>query len=124
MRSFVTLAIVVVVSLGSLALQPRSALAAGSVEHAAVETLRAGADMFLVCHNEEHVWSAYRAVVHEAERDRKFAEQVRLAVRRVLDFKKHERELRRFSSAPSDRKLRKLREAMSRFTEAVREATA
>ena len=32
MRSFVTLAIVVVVSLGSLALQPRPALAAGSVE--------------------------------------------------------------------------------------------
>ena len=99
-------------------------LAAGSIEHAAVESIRAGADMFLVCHNEEHVWAAYRAVVHEAERDRKFAEQVRLAARRVLDFKNHERELRRFPSAPSDRKLRKLREAMSRFTETVREATS
>lgn len=99
-------------------------LAAGSIEHAAVETLRAGADMFLVCHNEEHVWSAYRAVVHEAERDKKFADQVRLAARRVLDFKNHQRELRRFPSAPSDRKLRKLREAMFRFTDAVREATA
>jgi len=99
-------------------------LAAGSIEHAAVETIRAGADMFLVCHNEEHVWAAYRAVVNEAERDQRFAEQVARACSRVLESKKHQREMRRFPSAPSDRKVRKLREAMSRFSEAVREATA
>ena len=48
-------------------------LAAGSIEHAAIETLRAGADLFLVCHKEEHVWATYRAVLKEAERDQRFA---------------------------------------------------
>ena len=43
-------------------------LAAGSIEEVAVETLRAGADMFLVCHNQELVWRAYEAVLKEAER--------------------------------------------------------
>lgn len=99
-------------------------LAAGSIEHAAVETLRAGADMFLVCHNEEHVWAAYRAAVREAERDKRFAEQVARACRRVLDLKKHFKDVRRSSSPPSDRRLAELREAISRFSEAVREANA
>ena len=37
-------------------------LAAASIEDAAVETLRAGADMFLVCQKEESVWRAFEAV--------------------------------------------------------------
>src|SRR5215469_14612266 len=48
-------------------------LAAGSIEDVAVGTLRAGADMFLVCRNQELVWRAYEAVLRETERDRKFA---------------------------------------------------
>src|SRR5262249_26858193 len=48
-------------------------LAAGSIEEVAVETLRAGADIFLVCHNQELVWRSYEAVLREAERNRKFA---------------------------------------------------
>ena len=99
-------------------------LAAGSIDHAAVETLRAGADMFLVCHNEEHVWTTYRAVIREAERDKKFAKHVLQAARRVLDFKKRHKDLRRFPSAPSDRSIRKLRESVTRFGESVREVSA
>ena len=44
-----------------------------SIEDAAVGTLEAGSDMFLVCQKEEHVWRAWEAVVRRAERDRKFA---------------------------------------------------
>ncbi len=99
-------------------------LAAGSIEHAAVETIRAGADIFLVCHQEEHVWATYRAVLQEAERDRRFAGLVERAARRVLDFKNKHKELRRFPGVPSERAVRKLREEMSRFDTAVAEASA
>ncbi len=99
-------------------------LAAGSIEHAAMETLRAGADMFLVCHNEAHVWATYRAVVQEAERDRRFAGLVERAARRVLEFKKRRKQLRRFPEAPSQRMLGRLREAMCRFAAGVAEAGA
>ena len=40
-----------------------------SIEEAAVETLRAGSDLFLVCQKEEHVWRAYEAVFKRAESD-------------------------------------------------------
>ena len=99
-------------------------LAAGSIEHAAIETLRAGADIFLVCHKEEHVWATYRAVLKEAKRDRKFAALVERAAGRVVDFKKKHKDLRRFAGAPSERGLRKLREEMARFTAGIGEASA
>jgi beta-N-acetylhexosaminidase len=99
-------------------------LAAGSIEHAAVATLRAGADIFLVCHKEEHVWAAYRAVVNEAERDRKFADVVKCAAQRVLEFKKKHKDLRRFAGAPSEHAIGRLREEIARFGARVVEAGA
>ncbi|HVP43434.1 MAG TPA: beta-N-acetylhexosaminidase [Terriglobales bacterium] len=99
-------------------------LAGGSIEHAAVETLRAGADLFLVCHNEAHVWATYRAVLAEAVRDKKFAGLVARAARRVIDFKKRHKELRRFPAVPSERALRKLREEIARFSASLAEASA
>ena len=44
-------------------------LNSASIEDAAVETLRAGSDLFLVCQKEEHVWRAYEAVFRRAESD-------------------------------------------------------
>ena len=51
-------------------------LAAASIEDAAVETLRAGADMFLVCQKEESVRRAFEAVLKRAESDKKFAKLI------------------------------------------------
>lgn len=99
-------------------------LAAGSIEHAAVETLRAGADLFLVCHNEAHVWSTYRAVLNEALRDRKFAALVERTSGRVLAFKKKHKQLQRFPEAPSERAVGRLREKLARFSEGLGEARA
>ena len=59
-------------------------LAAASIEDAAVETLRAGADMFLVCQKEESVWRAFEAVYKQAESDGKFARLVSEKSQRVL----------------------------------------
>ena len=93
-------------------------LAAGSVEHAAVETMRAGADIFLVCRNEEHVWRSYQAVLQEAERDKAFARLVTRAAGRVLAFKrKSAKILRSKSSAPSASQIDELRRRMTDFQE-------
>ncbi len=99
-------------------------LAADSIERAAVETLRAGADMFLVCHKEEHVWATYRAVLAEAERDKRFAQRVQEAFRRVMAVKRSTKQVARFPSSPSARSIRKLREELSKFGETLEEARA
>lgn len=75
-------------------------LAAAPIEEAAVEALRAGCDMYLVCQKEANAGRAYEAVVRAAERDRRFARQLALASRRVLRFKKTARELRRPAPQP------------------------
>ena len=99
-------------------------LAAGSIEDVAVSTLRAGADMFLVCHNHELVWRAYEAVLREAERDRRFAARVAQASTRVLNFKKRARELRDFPAWPKAAVVQTLRTIMNDFSKIVEEIRA
>ncbi len=94
-------------------------LSTGPIEEVAVETLRAGADMFLVCHNQELVWRGYEAVLRTAERDRKFAAQVARASARVLAIKKRSRELRGFSAEPKPRIVQKLKRIVNDFTRII-----
>jgi beta-N-acetylhexosaminidase len=94
-------------------------LAAGSVEDVAVGTLRAGADMFLVCHNQELVWRAYEAVLREAERDRRFAAHVEQAAKRVLAFKKRSVALRGFAAEPKAKAVQKLKSIVEELSQVV-----
>lgn len=94
-------------------------LAAGSIEEVAVATLRAGADMFLVCRNQELVWRAYEAVLKEAERDRNFAVQVAQAAKRVLDFKKRSAALRGFAAEPKAKVVKKLKQLVEDFSQII-----
>jgi beta-N-acetylhexosaminidase len=94
-------------------------LSTGEIEDVAVETLRAGADMFLVCHNQELVWRGYEAVLRTAERDRKFAAHVARAAQRVLAFKKRSAELRGFAAEPKAKVVEKLRKIVTDFTRVV-----
>jgi len=94
-------------------------LSTGQIEDVAVKTLRAGADMYLVCHNQELVWRAYEAVLRTAERDRKFAALVERAAARVLSVKKLSRELRGFSAEPKTRVVEKLKRIVNDFTRIV-----
>jgi len=96
--------------------------ASAPIDEAAVETLRAGADMFLVCHNEAHVWRTYEAVVREAEHDSKFARQVAAAARRVMAFKKKSKQMKTGAARPSAATVRKLRQQMQKFTDQVQQA--
>ncbi|MGZ4821629.1 MAG: beta-N-acetylhexosaminidase [Terriglobales bacterium] len=92
-------------------------LAAASVEEAAVETLKAGSDIFMVCHNEEMVWRSYEAVLTTAERDRKFASLVAEKARRVLSFKKRAPELKRHAPPPTGETVDRLRREIWELSE-------
>jgi beta-N-acetylhexosaminidase len=94
-------------------------LSTGEIEDVAVETLRAGADMFLVCHNQELVWRGYEAVVRAAERDSKFAAQVAAAAKRVLAFKKRSPELRGFAAEPKAKIVNNLKKIVTDFSQVV-----
>lgn len=100
-------------------------LAAGSIEQVAVETLRAGADMFLVCQsldpNPELPLRAYEAVLREAEKDRRFAAHVAQASGRVLKFKRRSAELKAFPPAPKARAIEALRKLVQDFSDIVEE---
>ncbi len=96
-------------------------LAAATIEDAAIETLRAGADMFLVCQREESVWRAYEAVYRKAEGDKKFAGLVCDKSRRVLAAKKKSPAMKgRMVPCPSAKTVEKLRRNMWEFSEEVR----
>jgi beta-N-acetylhexosaminidase len=94
-------------------------LATGSIEEVSVETLRAGADMFLVCHNQELVWRGYEAVLREAEKDRNFAAHVAQAARRVMQLKRRSAALRRFAREPRDKVINKLQQIVEEFARIV-----
>jgi beta-N-acetylhexosaminidase len=100
-------------------------LAAASMEEAALETIRAGSDIFLVCQKEEFVWRCYEAVLQEAERNRKFAALVTRAADRVLKLKSSNRALKPTAvKEPEASEVEKLRTTMQRFTEEVQRETA
>lgn len=95
-------------------------LAAASMEEAALNTIRAGSDMFLVCQKEEFVWRCYEAVLQEAERDRKFAELVTQASERILRLKASNKALRQTTVAePTSADIERLRTRMREFAEDV-----
>jgi len=94
-------------------------LSTGPIEEVAVETLRAGADMFLVCHNQELVWRGYEAVLREAERNSKFRAHVVKAAQRVLAFKKKSSELKKFAAEPKAKVVAHLKKVVTDFTKVV-----
>ena len=76
-------------------------LSAAPVGEAAVEFVRAGGDLCLVCHREDYILQAHEALIKEAERDSKFARRVAESARRVLAFKKKNAEMLRTGKSPS-----------------------
>jgi beta-N-acetylhexosaminidase len=95
--------------------------AAASIEDAALETLRAGADMFLVCQKEESVWRAFEAVYKQAEKEKKFAGLILEKSRHVLAQKRRSRALKApMPAAPSSKNLDRLRCCIWEFNEELR----
>jgi beta-N-acetylhexosaminidase len=69
-------------------LEMGAVLSAASVGEAAVESVRAGGDLCLVCHREDRVLEAHEALTRTAEADKKVAKRTAESARRVLAFKK------------------------------------
>jgi beta-N-acetylhexosaminidase len=95
-------------------------LAAAPVGEAAVEHIRVGGDMCLVCHHEDDVVEAYEELVKTAERDAAFAKNVDKAARLVLAFKKKSAKAFRQSKSPSAATVENLSRRLWEFGEQVR----
>jgi len=95
-------------------------LAAAPIGQAAVEFIRAGGDLALICHKEGYVLGAFEALMKQAERDRKFARRAAESSARVLAFKKKSKEVKRRTSPLSAGKLEKLSRGLWEFSEQVR----
>ncbi len=95
-------------------------LAAAPIEQAAVEHIRGGGDLCLICRQEEFIVRAHEALIQEAERNRKFALRVAESSRRVLAFKRKSKELKRRSAPPTTEKLTRLSRQLWEFSEQIR----
>jgi beta-N-acetylhexosaminidase len=95
-------------------------LKAAPIEQAAIQHIRAGGDLCLICHIEEYVTRSYDALVREAGRDRRFARRAEESVERVMAFKERYAEVNKTTPMPTDAKIQKLVRQLSEFTEQVR----
>jgi beta-N-acetylhexosaminidase len=101
-------------------LEMRGVLAAAPVGAAAVEHIRAGGDLCLICHREDYVVEAYEGLLVTAERDPKFAKCAAEAVRRVLAFKKKSTKMLRRTKDPSAATVERISRKLWEFGEQVR----
>jgi beta-N-acetylhexosaminidase len=101
-------------------------LSATPIGEAAVEFIRAGGDVCLICHREDYILLAHEALIKAAERDSKFARRVAEAARRVLAFKKkkaqvlHSGRSVRAARAPSKTAIERLTRRLWELGEQVR----
>jgi beta-N-acetylhexosaminidase len=95
-------------------------LSAAPVGQAAVEFVRAGGDLCLVCHREEYVLQAREALIKAAESDKHFARRIADSARRVAALKKKWGRMLRAGRAPSAALVEKLARRLWEFGEQVR----
>jgi beta-N-acetylhexosaminidase len=95
-------------------------LSAASIGEAAVEFIRAGGDLCLICHREDYIHQAWEALARAAGREPKFARRVGESARRVLAFKKKSAGALRRGKAPTSATIEKLSRQLWEFGEQVR----
>jgi beta-N-acetylhexosaminidase len=93
---------------------------AATIGDAAVQFVRAGGDLCLICHRERYVTKAFEALMRTAESDSKLAGRVMESARRVLTFKKKWAKTLHISKAPSVTQIEKLSRRLWEFGEQVR----
>jgi beta-N-acetylhexosaminidase len=94
--------------------------AAMPTPQAAVEHIRAGGDIALVCHKQEYVLGAHELLIKASERDSKFARRVAESARRLQAFKKKHAAFLRMPPAPADVAVQRLALRIWEFSEQVR----
>lgn len=101
-------------------LEMEGVLKAAPIEHAAIEHIRAGGDLCLICHQEERVIRSYEALIDKARHDSQFARRVEESAARVLAFKKKSAELKRRTGSPKATKIAGLKRQLWEFSEQIR----
>jgi beta-N-acetylhexosaminidase len=95
-------------------------LKAAPIDRAAVEFVRAGGDLCLICHEEDNIQRAFETMVREAERDSKFRRRVLESAKRVAGFKRKCGRLLRPTSPPKQEKIERLSRQLWEFSEQIR----
>jgi beta-N-acetylhexosaminidase len=95
-------------------------LSAAPVGEAAVQFIRAGGNLCLVCHREDYVEQAYEQLVQATDRNPKFASRAAESSRRVLRFKEKSAKLLRRKGTASPAAAEKLSRRLWEFGEQVR----
>jgi beta-N-acetylhexosaminidase len=95
-------------------------LSAAPLGEAAVEFVRAGGDLCLICHREDCILQAHEKLVTTAQGDSKFAQSVADAAQRVLAFKRKNAGMLRSGKSPSSAMVEKLSRRLWEFGEQVR----
>lgn len=90
------------------------------IGEAAVEFIRAGGDLCLVCHEQSNVERAFESLVRESERSARLRARIADTARRVKAFKKKNSALRRRTEAPLPEKISRLSTELWEFSERVR----
>jgi beta-N-acetylhexosaminidase len=95
-------------------------LKSAPIEEAAIEFIRAGGDICLICRQQELIERAYQALINETERDRQFSQRVRESVANVLAFKRKSKELKIKAAEPTVAKVQQLSRSIWELGEQVR----
>ena len=95
-------------------------LKAAPIDRVAVEFIRAGGDLCLICHQQEGIEQAFETMVRENERNAGFRRRVLESGKRVAAFKKKSAALKRRPTAPSPEKISRLSTQLWEFSEQIR----
>jgi len=90
------------------------------IEQAAVEFVRAGGDLCLICHEQAGIERAFAAITREAEGDARFRRRTMDSAKRIAGFKRKHAKLLRIGPAPSEDKIARLSRQLWEFSERIR----
>ena len=95
-------------------------LKSAPIEKAALEFVRAGGDLCLICREPAGIERAFAKITKECGRDPRFRRRVTASVKRVLLFKRKHAKLLRLGSALSEEKIARLSRQLWEFSERIR----
>lgn len=95
-------------------------LKAAPIDQAAVEFIRAGGDLCLICHEQENVERTFETMARTAERDARFRRRMVESAKQVAAFKKRFSEVKRRTAAPTPEKISRLSTQLWEFSEQIR----
>jgi beta-N-acetylhexosaminidase len=101
-------------------LEMGAVLSVAPVGESAVQHIRAGGDLCLICHRQDHIEQAFEKLLVTAQCDSRFARRAAESVKRVLAFKEKSANILQKTKPPSAARIEKLARQLWEFGEQVR----